>query len=338
MHAEPFPSTLAEFRARYPDEASCRRFLIGRRWPDGFVCAACGRRVAYEITRRVPSRASRVAKVARRTTLFECVSCRTQTSVTAGTLFEHTRLPLTTWFAAAFLVTDAPGGMSAARLGRELGLTNRTTAWFVLRTLRIAMGGDRAPLSGTVDVAGTVLPPRGRGPNARRAPDLPRLVVLLAAVEVLRHLCPDEVGVPSATEHAGAVRLDWADASDFEMGWFLGRAVARDAELRSDGRFDIGMYARWLSYYHSRRGQDPYSEAHAEPLAGRALRDVKRWLRQSRAQASSTALQAALDEWAFHANYRDPAIAFEALLDLSLRQPPLRRVGLVSGLPESGTE
>ena len=195
MHAEPFPSTLAEFRARYPDEASCRRFLIGRRWPDGFVCAACGRRVAYEITRRVPSRASRVANArgAPRSSSPSAVEpderhrghasrahAPAADDLVRGRLPRHRR----------------PGRHVSGAARSELGLTNRTTA--CLCSARWHRDGGRSGAAlGDSRVAGTVLPPRGRGPDARRAPDLPRLVGLLAAVEVLRHLCPDEVGVPS---------------------------------------------------------------------------------------------------------------------------------------------
>jgi transposase-like protein len=102
------------------DEASCVAFMFKRRWPDGFVCPACGER--------------RVAALKSRPRLYECLDCGRQTSITAGTAMHRSRLPLTTWFWAAHLMTTHSNGMSARQLEEQLGVTNKT-AWLLTQTL-----------------------------------------------------------------------------------------------------------------------------------------------------------------------------------------------------------
>src|ERR1035437_1969362 len=91
--------SLAQFQAEFPNEAACAAFLLGRRWPDGFVCPVCGK--------------SRAAALKSRAYTYECSSCGRQTSITAGTAMHRTKLPLTTWFWAAHLMATHSNGMSA---------------------------------------------------------------------------------------------------------------------------------------------------------------------------------------------------------------------------------
>lgn len=92
------PSTWREFEAWFATDADCAGFLEKLRWPDGFVCPRCEHTEAW--------RMSRGQKMV-------CAKCQRQTSVTAGTIFEKTRTPLRTWFAAVWLVTSQKHGMSA---------------------------------------------------------------------------------------------------------------------------------------------------------------------------------------------------------------------------------
>src|SRR5216683_3587519 len=78
------------FMDRYRDEAACIAALAELRWPKGFVCPGCARRLAYQL--------------AARPRVFECAGCGRQHSVTAGTVFHRTRTPLRKWFAAAWLM------------------------------------------------------------------------------------------------------------------------------------------------------------------------------------------------------------------------------------------
>ena len=140
MATRPFPRTLPEFQAVFPDEAACRRYLVERRWPNGFRCPCCDADEGWERSRSV----------------FICRRCRTETSVTAATILDHTHLPLVTWFRAAYLIATTPG-LNALSLGRHLGLTSRKTTHAVMRRLRRSMSALALPrLAGTVETDGAI--------------------------------------------------------------------------------------------------------------------------------------------------------------------------------------
>jgi transposase-like protein len=109
-----------------------------------------------------------------RRNLFLCPGCRKQTSVTAGTIFDKTRTPLRSWFAAIWFVVSQKHGASALGLQRVLGFGSYQTAWTMLHKIRTAMvRPDRALLRGTVEidetyVGGTEMDMRGRQ-TARKA-------------------------------------------------------------------------------------------------------------------------------------------------------------------------
>src|SRR5271157_2413821 len=137
LSVEDYPSTLTELEARFRSEQACRDYLLKLRWPEGFVCPRCGTRSAWTTNRN----------------LLVCAGCQYQGSLTAGTIFQDTRKPLTLWFRAIWWVTTQKNGASALGLQRILGLGSYVTAWTWLHKLRRAMvrpGRDR--LSGRVEV------------------------------------------------------------------------------------------------------------------------------------------------------------------------------------------
>jgi Transposase zinc-ribbon domain len=87
-----FPRSLIEFQSRFPDEAACIAYLFAARWPHGFVCPACGGCKAWQLQTKAWT--------------WECAGCGQQTSVIAGTIMHHSKLPLTTWFWAAYLMAS----------------------------------------------------------------------------------------------------------------------------------------------------------------------------------------------------------------------------------------
>src|SRR3954462_10780353 len=109
------PRSLPEFEARFPDEAACARWLLGKRWPGGFRCPACGHDKGWELGRE-------------RLTL-QCAACERQVSVTAGTVLHGRHLGLRTWFLAAWLVATHKNGISARQLWLQLGLGSYKSAW-----------------------------------------------------------------------------------------------------------------------------------------------------------------------------------------------------------------
>jgi transposase-like protein len=131
--------SLVEFQDRYGSESQCAAALEHWRWPDGFICPRCNLGGTY----------CRVRQDERQ--LFQCGQCRRQTSLTAGTLMDSTKLPLRIWFLAIYLISQAKTGLSALSLKRQVGVSYRT-AWLLhQKVMRAMMDSDaRHPLSGHV--------------------------------------------------------------------------------------------------------------------------------------------------------------------------------------------
>ena len=115
--------TLAKFEQRFATESACRAYLARLRWPTGFCCPQCKTNGSWTTTR----------------CLMMCRGCGYQASVTAGTIFHRTRLPLQALFRAIWLLTDQKHKLSALGLQRLLGLGSYRTAWLWLQKLRRAM-------------------------------------------------------------------------------------------------------------------------------------------------------------------------------------------------------
>ena len=115
--------SLGEFMARYGTQEQCEVALFAWRWPQGFVCPECGHAGYCTLKGR---------------RLFQCNACRRQSSVTAGTVFAGSKLPLPLWFLAMHLMTQAKNGMSSLELARQLGVS-QNSAWFMKHKLMQAM-------------------------------------------------------------------------------------------------------------------------------------------------------------------------------------------------------
>ena len=140
-----FPKSLIEFQRRFATESDCARYLFERRWPDGFVCPGCGDGRAWLLRTKAFT--------------YECASCGRQTSVTAGTIMHASKLPLTMWFWAAFLMATHSNGISALQLQSQLGFGSYRTAWMLCAKLRRAMvDPEREPLCGIVEADETIIP------------------------------------------------------------------------------------------------------------------------------------------------------------------------------------
>ena len=169
-----FPRSILEFQRQFPDEAACVAWLAAARWPEGFRCPVCGHDHAWELDTKAWT--------------WECTQCHRQTSVTAGTVTHGSKLPLTVWFWASYLMATHSNGISARQMGRQLGLGSYKSAWLLCAKLRRAMVNPaRALLSGLVEVDETQIPCRTKDdPVARgqgRDPDGKMQVI--AAVEVV---------------------------------------------------------------------------------------------------------------------------------------------------------
>jgi hypothetical protein len=114
--------SVQKFMARFPDEKACRDYLFDIRWPRGFICTKCGESKYSYIKAR---------------NLFECALCKTQTSITSGTVMHRTKLPLRYWLLAFYWVTSGER-CSARKISKTLKLQYRT-ALRLLHVVRLAM-------------------------------------------------------------------------------------------------------------------------------------------------------------------------------------------------------
>src|SRR5512134_2694320 len=112
-----FPRSLIEFQRRFPDEAACASYLAGARWPDGFRCPHCVHGRGWELATKAYT--------------WECAACGKQTSVTAGTVMHGSKLPLTVWFWAVYLMATHSNGIAALQLQKQLGLGSYKSAWLL---------------------------------------------------------------------------------------------------------------------------------------------------------------------------------------------------------------
>lgn len=121
----------------FSDADKARAHLEALLWPDGPVCPHCGE---CENVHRLQGKSHR-------TGLVQCNSCLKNFTVTVGTVFERSKIPLNKWLLAAFLLTAGKKGTSSHQLHRMLGVTYKT-AWFMTHRIREAMKDDGSPLGG----------------------------------------------------------------------------------------------------------------------------------------------------------------------------------------------
>jgi len=144
-------------------EEECYAFLEKQRWPGGVRCAICGCSRISRITRsNIIKRGDRAGQLSRnvRKNLYQCLepTCQQQFSVTSGSIFHNSRIPLTKWFLAIELIMEAKKGMSAMQLKRTLWGDNKgsyQSAWYMCHRIREAMSDglfERSKMAGIVEM------------------------------------------------------------------------------------------------------------------------------------------------------------------------------------------
>ena len=131
---------LQDLIKKYSDETACREHLIKQRWPDGkIICQYCGHDKCY-----------RIEKGER----FKCANskCYKRFRVTVGTIYEASNIPLSKWFLAQYIIMSHKKGISSIQLGKDIGVTQKTS-WFMLHRIREQLKANNSPmLSGTVEI------------------------------------------------------------------------------------------------------------------------------------------------------------------------------------------
>jgi len=273
---EEYPRTLAELETRFGTEQACRDYLLKLRWPEGFVCPRCRGRSAWTTNRN----------------LLVCAGCQYQASLTARTIFQDTRKPLTMWFRAIWWVTAQKNGASALGLQRILGLGSYFTAWTWLHKLRRAMvrpGRDR--LHGRVEVDETYIGGLEEGVRGRQTET--KALVAVACEEDGRAI--------------GRIRLRRIrDASAASLEAFVAEAIEPGSVVHTDG-WEGYASLEMKGYTHPvtvlKRSQRSASEL--LPRVHLVVSLLKRWLVGTHQGAVSLQhLDYYLDEFTFRFNRR----------------------------------
>ena len=148
---------------QFGNEGKCREYLEALRWRDGIKCPRCDH--------------DEISKIANRDQ-FYCVKCHYNFSVTAGTIFNDSHLPLMKWFLCTYLLCEAKKGMSAHQLHRTLGVSYKT-AWYLCHRVRAAMKEvNPEPLDGIVEMDETFVGGVQRGKHWKRAENNKKEVVV----------------------------------------------------------------------------------------------------------------------------------------------------------------
>lgn len=303
-----YPRSLGEFQAWFRSDADCLDYLEWLRWPNGFACPQCG----DSGWRLGDGR-------------FMCSGCGQRTSVTAGTIFDRTRTPLTVWFTACWLFATSKDGISALSLKRTLEIGSYQTAWAMLHRLRSVLvrpGRDR--LSGTVEVDETYIGGDEPGLSGGRAPG--KKVLTGVAVEVRQ---------PRGFGRCRMVPL--ADASAASLHPFVTDHVEPGAKVITDGWRAYRGVAQ-LGYIHEQRNQAA-AKAQGEdtadllPAVHRVASLAKRWLLGTHQGSVDNAhLASYLNEFAFRFNRRrsgSRGMVFYRLLELAVGHAPVRYQNLI---------
>lgn len=292
---------MREFQRQFATEDACQDYLARCRWTDGFKCPRCGHGRSYRI---------------RKHRRWQCVECRYQVSLTAGTILHNTRTPLTVWFWAAYLMVTDKRGISALLLQQQLGLRRYETAWMLLHKLRRAMvNATRERLHGEVEIDDTWIGGSQSGLRGSRQLKGRKAAIVLVAVERRGRI-------------SGRIRM--AVVPNFKrttMIDFVQQNVAPGSTVYTDGLQGFeGIPTAGVQHVPNpqplrtdlRKGVPS-----VVPLADRAIGNMKQWLIGTYHGVSNAQLQVYLNEFVFrHNRRRNPMAAFQTLLGLGTGQPP----------------
>lgn len=297
-----YPVDQQEFEVVISSEQNAREYLESIRWPNGFVCPVCKSKSAWKI---VSDR-------------WECKDCGRQTSITAGTIFQDTRYPLSIWFQAIWYITGQKHGTSALGLQKLLGIGSYHTAWAWLHRIRRAMVNPiRDKLKGLIQVDETFWGSESPGKRGRGA-DGKTLIL---------------IGIEHTKEKLGRVRLvKIPDSTGETLVPIIERFAVPGSIIETDGwRGYNGLSTSSFIHTVIKAADDDEPLPHVHLVASL----LKRWIlgtHQGGIQPSH--LDYYLDEFTFRFNRRTSrsrGLLFRRVLENAVLVAPIREKDLKSG-------
>jgi ISXO2-like transposase domain/Transposase zinc-ribbon domain len=320
MDIRGFPTSLPEFQRVFPDDAACARYLESVRWPNGFTCPKCG----------VVGEPYRFAT--RSSVVLRCRGCKSNTSLTAGTVMQSSHTPLSTWFWGAYLMTTQGPGQSAVQFQRQLALSRYETAFQILHKLRAGMVrperdtiGEGCPVEVDECLVGGETRGEGRGIHHKS--------IVVGAVEVRDR--KKDGKKHRRRVYAGRLRLRVVpDRSADSLTGFIKENITHGSVVRTDGWNGYPGLSE-AGYRHDvlLLGGDPdKAEAHL-PMIHLVFSNLKTWIKGTHhSRIDPKHLQAYLNEYVFRFNRRFyPMTAFHSFLGIAARSVPPTYAQLYSG-------
>lgn len=319
MDPRGFPTSLPEFQKVFPNTAACAKYLEALRWPKGFTCPKCNH---VGEPYRFRTRASVVLR---------CRQCKSNASLTAGTVMQSSHTPLSTWFWGAYLVTTQTPGQSALQFQRQLDLSRYETAFQILHKLRAGMvRPEREKIGGEypVEVDECLVGGRTRGKGS----GVHHMATVVGAVEVRPRKAGQERATTNHQEHSGArslrklvyagrLRLRVVSGRGVvDLTRFVGDSVAQGSTVKTDG-WSGYQQLPLMGYVHdplALAGDPENAEAHL-PMIHLVFSNLKTWILGTHHGAiGQQHLQAYLNEYVFRFNRRFyPMTTFNSVLGLA---------------------
>ena len=303
-----YPGSLGEFQAWFSADADCQDYLEWLRWPDGFVCSECG-----ESGWRLSDGR------------FMCSGCGSRTSVTAGTIFDRTRTPLSVWFTACWYFATAKDGLSALALQRAVEMASYQTAWAMLHRFRsVLVRPDRSKLQGTVEIDETYVGGEEAGLSGGRARGKKSLTAIAVETKEPKGFGRCRMGIIE-------------DGSGASLEAFVTENVALGTRVITDGWMGYARLSK-IGYVHEKRSQRATrasGEGATQLLRGphRIAALAKRWLLSTHQGAIDGAhLPHYLNEFVFRFNRRSSrsrGMLFFRVLELAVNHAPVRYQDLI---------
>jgi transposase-like protein len=285
--------SLLDFQKRFRSERDCQQALLEARWPEGFICGACGHDCAYLLSRRP---------------IMQCSLCRHQTSVTAGTIFHKTRIPLLIWFWMIYLVAQDKGGASASRLAKQLDI-RYATVWSLLHKIRSAMTKreENIILDGLLEIDHAFF---GRAATAKKPLKANNQSLALVMIERLG-------------KRAGRLAISVVSSANRDsIRAIVERRVKPEQRIRSDG-FSANYVMRSMGHRLTAKTLPAEKSCRELPWVHLAIALAKRFLLGTYHGVSSKYLQSYLDEFCYRFNRRASGNAhFTRLLNACILANP----------------
>ena len=288
--------TAIEFLERYSTEDDCLDAIENFRWPKGFRCPNCDHDDGYRLKTRP---------------LIQCSVCRHQTSMTAGTIFHKTRIPLKNWFWIIYSAAQDKGGVSSTRLAEQLGMYQKTV-WNILHKIRHAMAkrDEAILLAGLIELDGMFVGSEARKMGRKHKnstvddclgkPNMPRVTFRNGRMQT-------EVIVMVEAERwrAGSIAMRVVDSSSYQDIKEFAELRAEDNQVFKTDGFGSNYALRTVSNTHIAKTCSGEESVEWLPIVHRAISLVKRALLGTYHGVSPMYLQRYLDAFCFRFNRRN---------------------------------